>query len=167
MPFFIPILIGASLLSMIPSFIPQEEKRAQEGSAASVQARQEEPGEAQVPQGEAQAQQARRAPQEGPRRSYVNQRPTHRDREAPQTRARRETLSKRPGVRVQRTAHAGVQEGIRRTYEQLAQTPGTQHAAPPRELPGVEAGVGAHLPPPPRDRGASVVTQTWYNQKKG
>ena len=30
MPFFIPILIGASLLSMIPSFIPQEEKRAQE-----------------------------------------------------------------------------------------------------------------------------------------
>lgn len=34
MPFFIPILIGASLLSMIPPasriFIPQEEKRAQE-----------------------------------------------------------------------------------------------------------------------------------------
>ena len=30
MPFFIPILIGASLLSMIPSFMPQDEKRAQE-----------------------------------------------------------------------------------------------------------------------------------------
>jgi len=30
MPFFIPILIGASLLSLIPSFMPQEEKRAQE-----------------------------------------------------------------------------------------------------------------------------------------
>ena len=30
MPFFIPLLIGASLLSLIPSFIPQEEKRAQE-----------------------------------------------------------------------------------------------------------------------------------------
>ena len=30
MPFFIPLLIGASLLSIIPSFIPQEEKRAQE-----------------------------------------------------------------------------------------------------------------------------------------
>jgi hypothetical protein len=30
MPFFIPFLIGASLLSMIPSFMPQEEKRAQE-----------------------------------------------------------------------------------------------------------------------------------------
>ena len=30
MPFFIPLLLGASLLSMIPSFIPQEEKRAQE-----------------------------------------------------------------------------------------------------------------------------------------
>jgi hypothetical protein len=30
MPFFIPLLIGASLLSIIPSFIPQDEKRAQE-----------------------------------------------------------------------------------------------------------------------------------------
>jgi len=30
MPFFIPILIGASLLSLIPSFMPQDEKRAQE-----------------------------------------------------------------------------------------------------------------------------------------
>ena len=30
MPFFIPILIGASLLSMFPSFMPQEEKRAQQ-----------------------------------------------------------------------------------------------------------------------------------------
>ena len=30
MPFFIPFLIGASLLSMIPSFMPQDEKRAQE-----------------------------------------------------------------------------------------------------------------------------------------
>ena len=30
MPFFIPLLIGASLISMIPSFMPQEEKRAQE-----------------------------------------------------------------------------------------------------------------------------------------
>ena len=30
MPFFIPLLIGASLLSIIPSFMPQEEKRAQE-----------------------------------------------------------------------------------------------------------------------------------------
>ena len=30
MPFFIPFLIGASLISMIPSFLPQEEKRAQE-----------------------------------------------------------------------------------------------------------------------------------------
>ena len=30
MPFFIPLLIGASLLSLIPSIIPQEQKRAQE-----------------------------------------------------------------------------------------------------------------------------------------
>ena len=30
MPFFIPLLIGASLISLIPSFIPQEQKRAQE-----------------------------------------------------------------------------------------------------------------------------------------
>ena len=30
MPFFIPLLIGASLISMIPSFMPQDEKRAQE-----------------------------------------------------------------------------------------------------------------------------------------
>ena len=30
MPFFIPLLIGASLISMIPSFMPQEQKRAQE-----------------------------------------------------------------------------------------------------------------------------------------
>jgi len=30
MPFFIPLLIGASLLSLIPSIMPPEEKRAQE-----------------------------------------------------------------------------------------------------------------------------------------
>ena len=30
MPFFIPLLLGASLISMIPSFLPQEDKRAQE-----------------------------------------------------------------------------------------------------------------------------------------
>jgi len=30
MPFFIPLLIGASLISLIPSLIPQEQKRAQE-----------------------------------------------------------------------------------------------------------------------------------------
>ena len=30
MPFFIPLLIGASLISLIPSFIPQEQQRAQE-----------------------------------------------------------------------------------------------------------------------------------------
>jgi hypothetical protein len=28
MPFFIPIMIAASVLSMVPSFIPHEEKRA-------------------------------------------------------------------------------------------------------------------------------------------
>ena len=30
MPFFIPLLIGASLISILPSLVPQEEKRAQE-----------------------------------------------------------------------------------------------------------------------------------------
>ena len=28
MPFFIPIMIGASLISMLPSFLPNEQKRA-------------------------------------------------------------------------------------------------------------------------------------------
>ena len=30
MPFFIPLLIGASLVSLIPSLLPQEQNRAQE-----------------------------------------------------------------------------------------------------------------------------------------